>query len=158
MPGVFHISKVFRFSAAHHLDRLSPDHKCFRQHGHNYKVTVELQGDYASVMGSYEKWLMDYGELRPLRAFIDQHLDHQDLNVVLSEVFQIFDVQPTAEVLAFCLFRWCAAQWPTVIYRVTVQETEDTSASYSEPAVATSIGESAMTALLSEEAASGEVI
>ncbi|WP_041939200.1 MULTISPECIES: 6-carboxytetrahydropterin synthase [Frankia] len=88
MPA-FEISKTFEFSASHRLSGLPADHKCARLHGHNYTVRVQLRGETLDPVG----FLLDYGELSPVRDWIDAALDHQHLNACL-------DFNPTAELLA----------------------------------------------------------
>ncbi|WP_235486084.1 6-carboxytetrahydropterin synthase, partial [Frankia sp. AvcI1] len=88
MPA-FEISKTFAFAASHRLSGLDGDHQCARLHGHNYTVQVQLHGDSLDTVG----FLLDYGDLSPVRAWIDATLDHQHLNACL-------DVNPTAELLA----------------------------------------------------------
>lgn len=84
------ISKEYHFSAAHHLGGLRPDHPCGRVHGHNYVVTLTLTGDLDS-----NGFVIDYNDLAPFGQWIDDTLDHHDLNHTLH--------QPTAEHLAQAL-------------------------------------------------------
>jgi 6-pyruvoyltetrahydropterin/6-carboxytetrahydropterin synthase len=86
------ISKDFEFSASHHLHGLPENHQCARLHGHNFKVRVEVSGQYLQDPG----FLIDYGEFAPFKAYIDSVLDHRDLNDVM-------DLNPTAEHLAATL-------------------------------------------------------
>lgn len=86
------ISKRFDFSASHVLDGLPEGHQCGRLHGHNYAVEVEVAGTLDST-----GFVVDYGELAPVKAFIDNELDHRHLNDVLHG-------NPTAERLAVFLF------------------------------------------------------
>lgn len=86
---MFEISKDFGFSASHVLEGLSPGHRCGRLHGHNYTVRVIL--DCPSLNGA--GFVVDYGDLNPFRAWVDETLDHRHLNDVV-------DFNPTAELLA----------------------------------------------------------
>jgi len=92
----FTIGKRFSFAAAHHLDGLPEGHKCSRVHGHSYSVEVMLE----SVQLDSTGFVADYGDLDPLRRYIDSQLDHRDLNDVLP-------VQPSCENIARCLYLWC---------------------------------------------------
>lgn len=92
------ITKEFAFSASHVLHGLPRGHQCGRLHGHNYVVKVELTGDQLLDVG----FLFDYGDLKPVKEFIDGTLDHQHLN----DTFE--DVNPTAEAMAFVLARMTA--------------------------------------------------
>ena len=83
------ISKEFHFSAAHQLHGLRPGHPCGRMHGHNYIVRVSLTSDSLDEHG----FLLDYNDLKPFGAWIDDTLDHETLNDVLP-------MQPTAENMA----------------------------------------------------------
>lgn len=89
------ITKDFDFAAAHHLDGVPTGHQCARVHGHNYLVRVSLTGPTVDDVG----FLLDYGHLSPVRAWIDRAVDHRDLNDVMDD-------NPTAENLA----RWVAEQ------------------------------------------------
>lgn len=115
---MFTITKEFSFSAAHHLTGLPDEHPCSRDHGHNYTVVVELQSDDLNGAG----FVRDYGELRELGIYIDQNLDHRDLNRVLP-------FNPTAENLAYFLFSFARALWPETS-AVRVSETVKTWAEY----------------------------
>jgi 6-pyruvoyltetrahydropterin/6-carboxytetrahydropterin synthase len=126
---MFTISKEFSFCAAHHLDRLPPSHQCSRQHGHNYKVRVTLARDDESVFLDPRRWVRDYGDLRELKTFIDETLDHHDLNEVVYLATAIPGFTPTAEMIAYALYLFCAQRWPEVI-SVAVSETDNTWAEY----------------------------
>jgi len=78
---MFQISKEFAFSASHRLEHLPPEHQCSRLHGHNYVVRVLLRSDRLDSDG----FVLDYGRLAPLKAYIDEQLDHRHLNTVLGE-------------------------------------------------------------------------
>src|SRR5699024_7814305 len=98
-PAGRHTSrKTFGFSAAHHLITVPEGHKCARPHGHNWAVEVEL--GTAELVGP--GWVTDFGDLAPLGAYIDAHLDHRDLNEALPS-----GLEPTAENLAAFLAHWC---------------------------------------------------
>ena len=91
----YRIGKSFTFDAAHCLSSLPPDHKCSRLHGHTYTVEVVLAAEILAPPG----FVTDFGELRPLRRYIDATLDHQHLNKVL-------DIEPSSENLARHLAEW----------------------------------------------------
>lgn len=86
---MYEISKEFHFSAAHRLDGLREGHPCGRLHGHNYIVRLTLRGDTLDDHG----FLLDYNDLKPFGAYIDDNLDHHYLNDRLG-------IQPTAENMA----------------------------------------------------------
>jgi 6-pyruvoyltetrahydropterin/6-carboxytetrahydropterin synthase len=85
------IQKDFAFSASHQLLGMPAGHQCARLHGHNYVVQVRVMADELDEYG----FVMDYGDLAPVKQFIDTRLDHQHLNDVLPQL-----VNPTAEHLA----------------------------------------------------------
>jgi len=72
------ISKEYHFSAAHHLVGLREGHPCARVHGHNYVVTLTIRGDVG-----LDGFVIDYNDLAPFGDYIDNALDHRDLNDVL---------------------------------------------------------------------------
>jgi len=96
-PGTYRITRTFDFAAAHHLSAGVPDgHTCARQHGHTW--TVEVTVSSTKLVGP--GWVADFADLKPLARFIDEELDHRDLNEVLP-------MQPTTELVAAFLASWC---------------------------------------------------
>jgi len=89
---MFTITKEFAFSASHVLQGLPEGHQCGRLHGHNYVVAVELASETLDGTG----FVMDYGDLAFVKAYIDTQLDHRHLND------HMINLNPTAEHLA----RW----------------------------------------------------
>lgn len=114
------ISKEFHFSASHQLTHLHETHQCARLHGHNYIVKVELESDTLDERG----FVYDYGELWPIKDYIDNNLDHRHLNDVLGG-----SVETTAENLARHLFTVCKYHLLPVT-AVYVSETPKTWATY----------------------------
>ena len=123
--GRYTITKQFAFSAAHQLHGLPATHQCARLHGHNYVVEVVLSGSQLDQRG----FVVDYGDLSPLKTYIDQDLDHRNLNEVLGGVLP--DGQTTAENIARHLYDWCKYRWPQTV-AVRVSETPKTWAEYRE--------------------------
>lgn len=124
---MFTISKKFAFSASHQLVFLSathPNHQCARLHGHNYEVEFVLRSEFLNnANGSFVR---DYGELTPVKLFIDSALDHQHLNTVLDSPT---GEATTAERMAEMLFWKFRTQLPE-LYAVRVSETPKTWAEY----------------------------
>jgi 6-pyruvoyltetrahydropterin/6-carboxytetrahydropterin synthase len=114
---MYRISKTFEFSAAHQLLGLPDEHKCARVHGHNYKVEVFLESPVLDLTG----FVRDYGELRPLKWWLEQTFDHRNCNDVMA--------QPTAELMAKLVYERAATMFPEVT-AVRVSETENTTAWY----------------------------
>lgn len=79
------ISKDFEFSASHRLEGLPDEHQCSRLHGHNYILRVIITGEVRSP-----GFVVDYGELKWVKGWIDGTFDHRHLNDLL-------DFNPTAE-------------------------------------------------------------
>lgn len=117
---MYTIQKRFEFSASHQLNGLPEGHQCARLHGHNYIVEVVLQSDALNAVG----FVVDYGELKPLKEYIDRTFDHRHLNDVLP-------FQTSAENIAEHLYQWCKNRWPETS-AVRVSETSKTWAEYSE--------------------------
>ncbi len=79
----------FYFAAAHRLPRY--DGPCFRQHGHNYKFFVAVEGDVDPRTGM----IADFGVLKQVvQEEVLARVDHRNLNDILDN--------PTAENIA----RW----------------------------------------------------
>ena len=94
-PGRFTISKDFEFSASHELSFLPEAHKCARNHGHNYVVTLTLTAGQLDEFG----FVTDFGDLAPFGDYLKSALDHRLIN---DQV----DFHPTCELLAYHLGRW----------------------------------------------------
>lgn len=114
----FTISKEFAFCAAHHLPGVPEGHPCRRLHGHNYVIRVELSAPVVDSVG----FVRDYRALDVVKRFIDEELDHRNLNEVLP-------VAPTAENIAAYLFTTFASVVPE-LSAVAVSETPKTWAVY----------------------------
>jgi 6-pyruvoyltetrahydropterin/6-carboxytetrahydropterin synthase len=119
----FRIGKRFTFEAGHCLPTLPEGHKCRRLHGHSYTVEVVLASGQLVGPG----FVADFGDLAPLRGYIDGTLDHRYLNDVL-------DAEPTCEVIAAHLAAWylehLAAAVPGRLHAVRVWETATCWAEY----------------------------
>ncbi|WIY25252.1 6-pyruvoyl trahydropterin synthase family protein [Parasedimentitalea psychrophila] len=116
---MFRITKEFHFSASHQLCNLPDDHPCARLHGHNYIVEVELSAATLDRNG----FVLDYRELKPLKTWIDDGLDHRHLNVVFGHD------GITSEFLAREIFDFCKKHWPQTS-AVRISETPKTWAEY----------------------------
>jgi len=114
--GQFRIGKRFSFDASHQLTGLPEGHKCARLHGHTYTVEIVVAATELTRPG----FVTDFGDLAPLRAYLDDEFDHRHLNEVLA-------VPPTAENLAAHLAGWCRVHLepliPGQVVAVQVNET-----------------------------------
>lgn len=112
------ISKEFHFSASHRLYDLPEDHPCARMHGHNYIIKVFLKGEPNKV-----GFVQDYGDLKPIKEYIDTVLDHRHLN----DVFPMHS--PTVEHMSKLLFDYFKPQFP-LLYAIEMSETPKTNCRY----------------------------
>jgi len=112
------ISKQFHFSAAHQLHGLKEGHPCGRMHGHNYQLTVYLQGKPNEV-----GFIQDYNELAPTKDYVDNHLNHR----LLNDVF--VNVNPTVENMAPIIFNYLKKDFP-LLHAIELSETPKTSCRY----------------------------
>lgn len=121
---MYHITKEFTFAAAHSLNTLPEDHKCHRLHGHNYVVQFEL----SSALLNEHGFVQDFGDLAPIKRYIDDVIDHRDLNKVLNMV------SPSAEMLAAYFADMARSLMKfndgVTLTRVTVWETATSAASW----------------------------
>ncbi|MDR1518184.1 MAG: 6-carboxytetrahydropterin synthase QueD [Dysgonamonadaceae bacterium] len=116
---MYKISKEFSFSAAHQLYGLPSEHPCSRLHGHNYVVTVHLKSESLTDNG----FVQDYNELQSVKTYIDEQLDHRNLNDIMSPA------NSSAENLAKMLYDVFKPQFPK-LYAIEISETPKTSAIY----------------------------
>jgi 6-pyruvoyltetrahydropterin/6-carboxytetrahydropterin synthase len=113
------IFREFAIEAAHRLPRMPEDHKCFRLHGHSFRIELWIEGEPDPQTGM----LIDFFDVdRVFQPVFDQ-LDHHYLNEIAGLE------NPTSENLA----RWV---WERVspaiadLSRVVVRETCDTGCVY----------------------------
>jgi 6-pyruvoyltetrahydropterin/6-carboxytetrahydropterin synthase len=120
---MFTIAKRFSFSASHVLTAVPEGHKCRRLHGHNYEVEVVC----AATELDHRGMVVDYFDLDPAKALIDERLDHRHLNDVI-------DGEPTAERLAQWIHEALGDALPDevagTVVAVRVHETPRTWAEY----------------------------
>jgi 6-pyruvoyltetrahydropterin/6-carboxytetrahydropterin synthase len=109
----------FRFEAAHRLPRLPETHKCFRLHGHSFRVELTIEGPVNPDTG----WLLDFGELHTLFKPLHDQLDHHYLNEIPGLE------NPTSEVLAQWIWQKIKPRL-SPLTRVTVFETCDSRCEY----------------------------
>ena len=128
---MFEVSVEETFSAGHALRGYRG--KCENVHGHNYKVRVTLEGPALGSIGL----LYDFKDLKEAIQCAIRQLDHQFLN----EIAPFDAVNPSAENLAKYFFEEIARllgengpkgnpSAPCAVKRVTVWETDTTTASY----------------------------
>lgn len=113
------IHKQFAFSASHQLAGLPADHPCSRLHGHNYLVELELASSALNPVG----FVVDYRELDPMKAWLNETFDHRHINDILP-------MNPTAENMAAFICNWAVGHWGEAVKAVRVSETPSTWAEY----------------------------
>lgn len=121
--GRFTITKSYELDGvSHELSLLPERHKCRRNHGHNYEVTLTLTAERLDGFG----FVTDFGELRPFRRYLES-FDHRRLNDVV-------DFHPTSELLALHLGTWFITEVEPSIHgrlvSVRVAETRTSSATW----------------------------
>jgi 6-pyruvoyltetrahydropterin/6-carboxytetrahydropterin synthase len=104
-----------KFQAAHFLKEYKG--KCEKIHGHSFQVEVQIQVEKLQKTGIG----IDFVEIK--KKLIEILPDHTLLN-------EIYDFNPSAENLARRFFKDLKKEFPVVA--VTVWESEDASATYSE--------------------------
>lgn len=109
----------FRFEAAHRLPKLPATHKCFRLHGHSFRIELTIEGAVNPDTG----WLVDFGELHTLFSPLHDQLDHRYLNEIPGLE------NPTSEVLAHWIWQKVKPGL-SPLTRVTVFETCDSRCEY----------------------------
>lgn len=115
-------SRVERvFEAAHHNG--PPGHRCQTNHGHSWKVVVELEYDFGDLTDY--GWGPDFGFVkRLLDERVIHRLDHQDLNDIFGDEFK-----PSAENLANWIFGQLEFDLPH-LSAVTIHEGGGNSVTY----------------------------
>ena len=109
----------FYFAAAHRLPRY--DGPCFRQHGHNYRFFIALEGEVDPKTGM----IIDFGVLKQVvQEQILARADHRDLNDVLEN--------PTAENIARWIWESLEERLPGLC-EVRLHEIPDSCVTYRGP-------------------------
>ena len=107
------LSTDYTFEAAHRLPHVPRDHKCFRMHGHSYRVEVTIAGEVDARMG----WLQDFADITDVvEPLLKRELDHRTLNDVPGLE------NPTAEILCAWLWERLRPRLP-LLSAITVHET-----------------------------------
>ena len=109
----------FKFEAAHRLPKVPAGHKCFRLHGHSFKVELAIAG----LVNPETGWFMDFGELHEIWMPLHDQLDHNYLNEIAGLE------NPTSEVLAKWIWDHLKPRLPS-LEQVTLFETCDARCEY----------------------------
>lgn len=109
---VCRLTKEFFFEAAHTLPRVPATHKCYRMHGHSYRVEISVEGEVDPELG----WLYDHGLLNDAMDPVVDQLDHAYLNDIPGLE------NPTVENLAGWLWKRLQPLCPGLC-EIKIQET-----------------------------------
>ncbi|MDY8109838.1 6-carboxytetrahydropterin synthase QueD [Fulvimarina sp. 2208YS6-2-32] len=96
------ITQAFTFEAAHRLPKVPETHRCFRMHGHSYRVELCLEGDVDPETG----FVVDFFDVEAGFGPLLEQLDHHCLN----EVEGLHN--PTAENIAVWIWRRASLALP----------------------------------------------
>ncbi|MBO0664181.1 6-carboxytetrahydropterin synthase QueD [Jiella sp. MQZ9-1] len=88
------ITQAFTFEAAHRLPHVPETHRCFRMHGHSYRIELTLEGEVDSATG----FVIDFFDVEAAFGPLLAQLDHHCLNEI--EGLE----NPTAEHIAVWIF------------------------------------------------------
>ncbi len=72
------ITQAFTFEAAHRLPHVPATHRCFRMHGHSYRVELVLEG----AVDPHTGFVVDFFDVEAAFSPLLLRLDHYCLNEV----------------------------------------------------------------------------
>ena len=113
------IFKDFTFEAAHRLTLVPESHKCFKLHGHSFKVQICVEGPVNN-----QGWVIDFGEVKNICGPIINELDHSYLNELPGLE------TPTSENISIWLWQKIKPTLP-LLSSIEVKETCNSSCLYS---------------------------
>jgi 6-pyruvoyltetrahydropterin/6-carboxytetrahydropterin synthase len=121
---MFELEKAFRFEAGHTL--VHHDGKCSSPHGHSYVLRIMLRSEELILKGPKQSMVKDFQEISDIvKPMVESYFDHKWLNETLQTE------SPTAERIAHWIYEYLKPKIPQ-LYKVSVSETESSSASYFE--------------------------
>jgi 6-pyruvoyltetrahydropterin/6-carboxytetrahydropterin synthase len=113
------IFKVFKFDAAHRLPNVEQGHKCFRLHGHSFRVEIHIRGSVNPRSG----WVMDFADIAEAFKPLHDQLDHKYLNDIDG-----LD-NPTSENIAKWIWKHLHSALPQ-LSKIVVQESPESGCIY----------------------------
>jgi 6-pyruvoyltetrahydropterin/6-carboxytetrahydropterin synthase len=113
------ITQAFTFEAAHRLPHVPMTHRCYRMHGHSYRVELRLKGEVDPQTG----FVVDFFDVEAAFAPLLAQLDHHCLNEVAGLE------NPTAENIALWIWERARPALPQ-LSAVSVYETPHCWAEY----------------------------
>jgi len=109
------VYKIFQFEAAHRLPYVDANHKCYRLHGHSFKVKISVANSI-QTQGKNKGMVIDFADIKKYFKPIYKQLDHHYLNDIEG-----LD-NPTSENIAHWIWHKLSAKLPN-LYEVEVMET-----------------------------------
>lgn len=113
------ITQAFTFEAAHRLPNVPKTHRCFRMHGHSYRIELTLEGPVDPTSG----FVVDFFDVEAAFGPLLERLDHHCLNDIDGLE------NPTAEHIAIWIWQRVKPLLPQVC-SVRVFETPQCWAEY----------------------------
>jgi 6-pyruvoyltetrahydropterin/6-carboxytetrahydropterin synthase len=113
------IFKVFTFDAAHRLPNVGQGHKCFRLHGHSFRVEIHIRSSVNPRSG----WVMDFADIAEAFKPLHDQLDHKYLNDIDG-----LD-NPTSENIAKWIWKHLHSALPQ-LSKIVVQESPESGCIY----------------------------
>jgi 6-pyruvoyltetrahydropterin/6-carboxytetrahydropterin synthase len=113
------ISQAFRFEAAHRLPNVPETHRCYRMHGHSYRIELFVSGATDPRSG----FVVDFFDIEAAFGPLMKELDHHCLNDITGLE------NPTAENIAIWIWDRTKTKLPQ-LSAVRVYETSDCWAEY----------------------------
>lgn len=113
----FEIGKTFKFESAHQLKHHGG--KCSRPHGHSYQFELIVERRDLQLHGPAAGMVNDYDHLTEVGTWIEDRLDHRDLNEVLDSD------TTTAEELSTVVWSMASSRLPNLV-EIRFKETAKT--------------------------------
>lgn len=125
---IVHLEREYEMEVGHHLTAGVPDgHKCRRQHGHRYVLTVEVSGELDT-----DGMLIEYADLDAVIKPLVAKVDHHDLNTLRERcstaIAEAVSCNPTVERLVcwfvdrLALVASARQAAPLTLQRVSIRE------------------------------------
>lgn len=76
--NVMEIFREYRIEAAHRLPNVPQVHKCYRLHGHSFRIGIHVCGEVDPDSG----WVMDFADIDAAFQPVFDSLDHGYLNEI----------------------------------------------------------------------------
>jgi 6-pyruvoyltetrahydropterin/6-carboxytetrahydropterin synthase len=106
------ITHAFTFEAAHRLPNVRETHRCYRMHGHSYRIELHLEGTVDPQSG----FVVDFFDIEKAFSPLLDRLDHHCLNEIDG-----LD-NPTAENIAIWIWMRVKSSLPQLA-SISVYET-----------------------------------